>query len=52
MGTNLRRCFKSGKHSDVTVQTVAREFKVHKIIVCERSEWFEKATKENVFLVS
>jgi len=52
MGTNLCRCFESGKYSDLTGQSIAREFKVHKIIVCEQSEWFEKATKENAFLVS
>lgn len=48
---NERSCFESGKYSDLTIKSGPREFKVHKVVVCEQSEWFEKATKDNTFLV-
>ncbi|KAE9963533.1 hypothetical protein BLS_009202 [Venturia inaequalis] len=52
MITAVQLCFKSGKYSDLIVQSGAREFKVHKVVICEQSEWFEKATKDNTFLES
>ncbi|TID23354.1 hypothetical protein E2P81_ATG02927 [Venturia nashicola] len=48
----VQLCFESGKYSDLTVQSGACEFKVHKVVVCEQSEWFTKATKNNTFLES
>lgn len=46
------RYFTSGQYSDLTIVSGMREFKVHKVVVCGRSEWFEKAMKEDAFMVT
>lgn len=37
------RIFENELFSDVTVKCGGREWKLHKIILCSRSEWFMKA---------
>ncbi|QDS69574.1 hypothetical protein FKW77_008189 [Venturia effusa] len=39
-----------GTYSDLTIVSGMREFKVHKFVLCGRSDWFEKATKKDAFV--
>lgn len=39
----LSRLLKSGKFADAEVKCGSATFKVHKAILCQRSEWFDKA---------
>ncbi|KAE9963535.1 hypothetical protein BLS_009204 [Venturia inaequalis] len=50
VNTAIRKCFESGKYSDLVIRSGRRKFNVHKNVVCGQSEWFEKAVKENAFL--
>ncbi|KAH9826501.1 hypothetical protein Tdes44962_MAKER00464 [Teratosphaeria destructans] len=48
----LRILLKSGDYSDLRIKCGDKEFKVHKAIVCARSEYFAKACKPGAFKVS
>ena len=43
--------FQSGKYSDLTINCASDEYKVHRIIVCQRSKFFAAAC-DNGFKVS
>ncbi|PVI05399.1 hypothetical protein DM02DRAFT_650740 [Periconia macrospinosa] len=49
---SVRDLFDSGKYSDLTVFCGVNTHKLHKMIVCERSEWFEHAVKKKRHLTS
>ena len=37
----------SGQYSDLTVKCEAREWKVHRLVICPRSGFFENACKND-----
>ncbi|KAK4498351.1 hypothetical protein PRZ48_011009 [Zasmidium cellare] len=41
----MTRSYGSGKYSDLTVRTPERDFKVHRMVVCEQCQFFEAALK-------
>jgi BTB/POZ domain len=45
------RAFKSGAHSDLTIQCQGKVFKAHKLVLCEQSSFFDKAVKDGRFKV-
>ncbi|KAI7304984.1 hypothetical protein KC367_g2874 [Hortaea werneckii] len=42
----LKRAFESSKHADLTVVCQGRQWRVHKVLLCAQSEWFEKSCAE------
>ncbi|GAB1740736.1 hypothetical protein NU219Hw_g5821t1 [Hortaea werneckii] len=45
----LQKLLKTGEYSDLTIKCGLRTFKVHKAIVCARSEYFAAACKPGAF---
>ncbi|KAI7265124.1 hypothetical protein KC345_g8569 [Hortaea werneckii] len=45
----LRKLLETGEYSDLTIKCGDRTFKVHKIIICARSEYFAAACKPGAF---
>ncbi|KAL8822347.1 MAG: hypothetical protein Q9191_006917 [Dirinaria sp. TL-2023a] len=49
LAENVLSLFNSSEYSDLTITSRNKTFKVHKALVCSRSEYFQKACKQGVW---